>query len=207
MRMPRFRWVALLVIVASSFVAAQQHDALTEKEADQLRETAQEPNKRLLLLVDFAKARMEAIDHLRTDQNMASVQADQVMTLLGDVASIVDEIDENLSSYDSKGEDIRKALREVIAADTDFQLKLRTIKETAPDAQKKQYSFGVENALESVNSSADSARAMLDDENAKKGKEKIDKKDVDKSAKKDKPGKDKKPKPDYTGMGGIGKPQ
>jgi hypothetical protein len=78
-------------------------------------------------------------------------------------------------------------------------LKLRAIKDTTSDAQKKLYSFAVENAMESVNSSADSARAMLDDQNAKKGKEKVDKSDPDESAKKDK--KDKKQKPDYTGMG------
>src|SRR5206468_12588142 len=123
---------------------------------------------------------------------------------------IMDEIDDNLSDYDSKGEDIRKALREVIEADTDFQLKLRAIRDTAPEKVKKQYSFGVENALESVNSSADSARAMLDDENAKKGKEKIEKTEKDKedkSAKKDKPPKEKKQKPDYTGMGGVGQQQ
>lgn len=194
-------FMAVTLIAGSAF--AQRHDALNEKEADQLRETAQEPNKRLHLLVTFAKARMEAIDHLRSDQNMATAQADQVSTLLGDVASIMDEIDDNLEDYDKKGEDIRKALREVIETDTDFQLKLRAIKDTAPEAVKKQYSFGVENALESVNSSADSARAMLDDQNAKKGKEKIEKPEKtpeDKSAKH----KEKKQKPDYTGMGGIG---
>jgi len=52
-----------------------------------------------------------------------------------------------------------------------------------------------------VNSSADSARAMLDSENAKKGKEKIDKSEKDEQAKKEKPAKPKKEKPDYTGMG------
>ena len=205
-----WRWfVPVMLLMVSCFASAQRRDALTEKEADGLRETAQEPVKRIHLMLDYAKARMEAIDHLRSDQNMATVQADQVAKLLGDVASIVDEIDDNLSDYDSKGEDLRKALREVIETDTDFQLKLRAIKDTAPEAQKKLYSFAVEDALESVNSSADSAREMLDDENAKKGKEKIDKTEKNKEvkpAKKDKHD-DKKPKPDYTGMGGIGKPQ
>ena len=170
-----------------------------------MRETAQEPNKRLHLLVTYAKARMEAIEHLRSDKNMAEVQSEKVSDLLGDVAAIVDEIDDNLGSYDSKGEDIRKSLREVIAMDTDFQLKLRAIKDTTPDEHKKLISFSVDNATESVNSSADSARAMLDDENAKKGKEKIEKPEKDEQAKKDKPAKEKKQRPDYTGMG-IPKP-
>jgi hypothetical protein len=117
----------------------------------------------------------------------------------------VDEIDDNLSSYDSKGEDIRKALREVVEMNTDFQLKLRAIKDTTAPEQKKMYSFAIDNAMESVNSSADSARAMLDDENAKKGKEKIDKKEEE-NARKAKPPKDKDERPDYTGMG-IPKPK
>ncbi len=194
-------WMAIIAVLFGSLTAlAQRHDPLTEKEADQLRETAQEPNKRLHLMVMFAKARMEAIDRLRCDKNMAAVQGEQVSDLLGDVASIVDEIDDNLSSYDSKGEDMRKALREVIEMNTDFQLKLRAIKDTTPTEQKRMYSFAIDNATESVNSSADSARAMLDDQNAKKGKEKIDKKEEE-NAKKVKPPKEKKERPDYTGMG------
>lgn len=206
MRRTRFGMAFLALVLVASFAWAQHKDALTEKEADQLRETAQEPNKRLHLLVTFAKARMEAIDHLRSDKNMADVQGEKVSELLGDVAAIVDEIDDNLGTYDSKGEDIRKALREVIAMDTDFQLKLRAIKDTTPDEHKKLISFSVDNAIESVNSSGDSARAMLDDENAKKGKEKFEKPEKDEQAKKDKPIKEKKQKPDYTGMG-IPKPQ
>jgi hypothetical protein len=201
--MKSMRWwmVVIAIVLASTMAMAQRHDALTEKEADQLRETAQEPNKRLHLLVSFAKARMEAIDRLRSDKNMAAVQGEQVGDLLADVASIVDEIDDNLASYDSKGEDVRKALREVIEMNTDFQLKLRAIKDTSAPEQKKMFSFAIDNVTESVNSSADSARAMLDDENAKKGKEKIEKAEKDESAKKSKPPKEKKDRPDYTGMG------
>ena len=199
MRAARFPILMIVVLLISCFATAQRHDPLTEKEADQLRDLAQEPNKRMHLMLNFAKARMEAIEHLRSDKNMAEAQSEQVSNLLGDIAAIIDEIDENLSSYDSKGEDLRKSLREVIETDTSFQLKLRAIKDTTSEAQKKQYSFAVENAMESVNSSGDSARAMLDDQNAKKGKEKVDKSDPDESAKKDK--KDKKQKPDYTGVG------
>jgi hypothetical protein len=200
MRTTRFVLLMIVVLLISCFATAQRHDPLTEKETDQLRDLAQEPNKRMHLMVTFAKARMEAIDHLRSDKNMAEAQGDQVSNLLSDIASIMDEIDDNLNSYNSKGEDLRKSLREVIETDTSFQLKLRAIKDTTSEAQKKLYSFAVENAMESVNSSADSARAMLDDQNAKKGKEKVDKSDPDESAKKDK-SKDKKQKPDYTGMG------
>ena len=206
MKLLRCLAVGILLLTSCSAVA-QRRDPLTDKEADQLRETAQEPNKRMHLLVIFAKARMEAIDHLRSDQKMAETQSDKITELLDDVAAIVDEIDDNLSQYDSRGEDIRKSLREVIEMNSDFQLKLRAIKETSTAGPKKLFTFAVDNATESVNSSADSARAMLDDENAKKGKEKIEKPEKEEKSAKAKPEKQKKDKPDYTGMGGIGKPK
>ncbi len=199
--------VLLVIALALGTAYAQKHDPLTEKEADQLREYAQEPNKRLHLMVGYAKARMEALQHLRSDQNMATTQQDQISSLLDDVAALVDEIDDNLSAYDSKGEDLRKSLREVIEMDSDFQLKLRAIKDTSEQGPKKLSTFAVDNAIESVNASADSARAMLDDQNAKKGKEKVEKEVKEKPAKskKDKSDSDKdKSRPDYTGMGGVG---
>lgn len=213
--MKPLRWIAFALLI--SFVpslAAQRRDPLTDKEVDQLRETAQEPDKRMHLWVTFAKARIEAIDHLRSDKKMADTQAEKVSELLDDVASIVDEIDQNLSEYDKQGSDLRKSLREVIEMDSDFQLKLRAIKDTTEKGPRKLMNFTLDNAMESVNASADSARAMLDDENTKLGKEKPEKPEkknakADKD-KKDKPeSKDKKDRPDYTGIGGAGqeKPQ
>ncbi len=83
--------VLLLAMVALNVTAmAQRRDPLTDKEVNQLRETAQEPDKRMHLLVTFTKARMEMLEHLRTDQNMANAQADKIGDLLDDIANIVD---------------------------------------------------------------------------------------------------------------------
>jgi len=207
MKFSRAWIIVFALLLTSTGLLAQRRDALTDKESDQLREAALEPNTRLHLMVGFAKARMEAIERLRSDPNMARAQQDESTVLLDDIAAIVDEIDDNISDYDHKGEDIRKGLREVIEMDTGFLQKLKAFNEQAEKEQRKMYAFAVENALESINSSADSARATLDDENAKKGKEKIEKPEKDKTAKKDKPAKEKKSKPDYTGMGGIGQPK
>ena len=55
--------VLLLVVVAS---AQRRHrDPLTDAEADQMREVAQEPEKRLKLIIKFAQARLQAIEQLR----------------------------------------------------------------------------------------------------------------------------------------------
>ncbi|HWR36281.1 MAG TPA: hypothetical protein VN622_10470 [Clostridia bacterium] len=174
---------ALLTLsLLMSPAAAQRHrDPLTEAESDQLRETAVEPVKRMKLLVKFARARMEAVDHMRSVPKMTDEEAEKVRSLLDDVANLVDEIDDNLSMYNGRGDDLRKALKEVIEVNSDFQLKLRTLKETSSPEALKQYGFSLEDAMESVNASADSSRAMLESQNASRGKDKSkDAKDKDK---------------------------
>lgn len=200
--------IVLLLLSVSTISAAQRtRDPLNDKEVDILRDFAQEPTKRMQALVKFARARMAVVDQIRTNQKIASEQADKISEVLEDFAYIVDEIDDNLDSYNSKGEDLRKALRGIIEANTEFQLKLRTIKETSSPEQLKLYGFALESATDSVNASADSARAMLDDQMAKKGKEKEEK--PEKAAKKGDKRDDDRPKdntpPDYTGMGGVGR--
>src|SRR2546430_17092096 len=70
----------------------RDRDPLTEKEVDQLRETAIEPEKRLKLMVDFTRARMVAIDQLQSDPKMAKDRAQKIHDLLEDIASLVEEV-------------------------------------------------------------------------------------------------------------------
>lgn len=171
--------LAVLVLLATASLAhaQRQRDPLTEEEADQLRELRQEPLKRLRLIVKYARARMEAVERLRADPRIAG-SGDQIRTMLEDFTNIIDEMDDNLDSY--KTDDLRKPLKQIIEADTEFQLKLRTLKEGTPEAQRVAYSFALDTAIDSVNASADTARAMLDDQLAKRGKVKDEgKKDKD----------------------------
>lgn len=164
----------LLLLMTASLASAQlRRDPLNDKESDQLRETAQEPIKRMKLLISFARARMTAIEQLRANPKLGAQDGpEQVRKMLEDLAGLIDETDENLVTYKGKDEDLRKPLRLVIETDTDLQLKLRTLKETATPDDLKRFGFALETASDSVNSSADSARAMLDEQNASRGKEK-----------------------------------
>jgi archaellum component FlaC len=173
--------VLCLVALFSSFAQAQhKRDPLTEPEVDQLRETAQEPDKRLKLMVKFARARMLAIDQLRSDPKLAQGRGEKIHDLLEDFMNLVDEIDDNVDNYSGKQSDIRKSLKDVVEADTEFQLKLRTLKDAAKNDPKvadeaKDYDFVLDNTLEAVNQSVDNARKTLDEQNeefAKKNKKK-----------------------------------
>ena len=172
-----FSVVCLFALFASFARAQHKRDPLTEPEVDQLRETAQEPDKRLKLMVKFARARMLAIDQLRSDPKLAQGRGEKIHELLEDFMNLVDEIDDNVDNYSGKQSDIRKSLKELVEADTDFQLKLRTLKDAAKSDPKvadevKDYEFVLDNTLEAVNQSVDNARKTLDEQNEEFAKKK-----------------------------------
>lgn len=173
-------------LTSITLLAAQMggREPLNEKEIDQLRETAQEPEKRLKLMVDFARARLATIDQMRGDPRFAADRGPRVHDLLEDFTKLVDEIGDNLDDYAGRQADLRKALKFVIQGSSEFQLKLRTLKEQgagAGDAAKNEtgdYTFALQNAIEAVNTNLDDARKLLAEQEAafKEAKEKAKKK-------------------------------
>ncbi len=160
----------------ASFSAAGR-DPLTEVEADKLREVAQEPEKRIKLFIDFARARLLAIDQLRADPKLASERGKQIHNLLTDFLSIAESMEDNLDMFSRQHADLRKPLKQTIEAYTDWQLRLRNLKE-APKAdakaaeELKQYDFVLESATDAVNGGLDGAREMLQEQNKRKEEEK-----------------------------------
>lgn len=160
-----------LLLAAAAPLAAQVggRDPLTTKEADELRELSQEPDKRLKLMLQYVRARLATIEQLRGDPRMAADRGPQVHDLLEDFTKLMDEVGDNIDDYADRKTDLRKPLREVIQADSEFQLKLRSIKEQGPGAgaaanEFKDYNFALQNAIEAVNSSLDDCRKLLDEQ-------------------------------------------
>ena len=155
----------------------QRHDPLTHQETDALRDAAQMPDARTKLFLAFARARLEAAEKLHTGPELQQSQAlIEFGGLLYDFADIIDELDDNLDAFDDHGTDLRAALRAVIESETDFQQRLRKIRETLPPAVLQQVNGELEDAIESVDDSAKSSRAMLDEQNEHRGQEKAEKK-------------------------------
>jgi len=164
MRTLRFLLPLLLLAVTVIPALAQKRDPLTENESDQVRELAQEPDKRIKLLLKFTEARLATIEQMQGDARLAAGRGKQVHDLLEDFTSMIDELDDNIDDYTEKKSDIRKALKDVIETETAFQLKLRTLKEQkTPPREFGEYNFVLQNATEAVNSSLDNAREALQD--------------------------------------------
>ena len=168
MRMLKF--VGLSAVVLAGLISlcgaqVKNRDPLTEQEVDQMRETADYPNKRLELMIGFARGRMKSIEDLRTATKTAADRPEKIHDLLQDFLSLLDEIDDNIDMYGAHKTDMRKGLKLLIEADSEWQLQLRQLKEQSPPEELQQYSFVLTNAKDTVSDSAQSARETLEEQN------------------------------------------
>jgi len=175
--------MAFLLLLLALPAAARKHDPLTEAEADQLREVAMEPYKRIKLMIKFTEARLVAIDQVRVDPKLGAERGRHIHDLLEDFTAILDEINDNLDQYESRPLDkdtvkqYHKALKELIEADERFDLKLRTLKsaaETDPVTKKEapDFRFVLQDAMDALKSNADIAREYIETTHEQKGAEK-----------------------------------
>lgn len=170
--------VILLVAVSAGTQGQARRDPLNDREIEQLRETAQDPARRIEYLISYTRDRMLAIERLHSNANSGLGDADRIGDLLGDVASLIDELDDNLTMYNGHSEDLRKSLRQVLDAEAEFQKKMRELDDHATPLQKRSFAAALADASDSLSTSTESARAMLADQLQKKGelksKEKTD---------------------------------
>jgi len=165
---------ALVALLNSPAWAQRQRDSLTNPEVDQLRDTALEPDLRVKLYVKFARARLASLEPARSDSKTTD-RGKETHDRLQEFLDVYDEMNENIDTYVDRKSDLRKALKAVIEADTEFQAKLRALKDAANTAKEeaKQYEFLLSTALETLDSSAQDHRQLLtDQEEAAKQKKK-----------------------------------
>lgn len=156
------RLIVLLItlLLANSFAFAGSRDPLTPKEADELRDVKEFPNKRIELLIKFAKARMLAIQQVQSDPKLTD-RPQQLHDLLEDFNFLTDELDDNLDMYTRQKADFRKSLKLAIEAYSDWQVRLRTLKESMKPEELKTFKFALDTAVENVNAGADTSRELL----------------------------------------------
>ena len=166
--------IAVSLVAAAPAIAQNRVDPLNDAEIDQLRDAAQEPEARLKLYVQFAQTRWTAIEKARTDPKVADklqVVHDQLQGFL----NVYDEMDDNIDTFVKRESDLRKPLKAVLVADSEFMAKLRALNgdaEEHPD-QMEQYGFLLKSALETVDSSyKDHQELLVEQEEAAKHKKK-----------------------------------
>src|SRR3981189_27582 len=146
-------------LAALPVVAQRRHDPLTPPEINQLRDAMVEPDQRLKLYMTFARDRMTKLEQIRSDPKSTN-RAHQTHDMLADFLAVYDELNDNIDMYVGRKDDIRKPLKVIIEVDTEFQSKLRALKNAANTnaAEASQYEFLLTDALDTVDSSADDHR-------------------------------------------------
>lgn len=117
------------------------------------------------LYVEFARARLAKLEEVRSDSKVKD-RARQTHDLLDDFQLLYDELNDNIDTYVERKNDIRKPLKAILEADTEFQAKLRALKDAAgvSPAEAQQYAFVLDNAIETVDSSTEDHRKLLADQ-------------------------------------------
>jgi hypothetical protein len=154
--------------------AQRRSDPLTQEEIDLLRDSAIEPEPRMKLYVQFARARLVKLEQMRTDPKVTD-RAAQTHQMLADFLSVYNELNDNLDNFEGRKADLRKAMRFVIEGDTEFQAKLRALKDGVNTSKEdvSEYQFILSDALETVdNSTADHRKLQADEEEMWKRKKK-----------------------------------
>jgi hypothetical protein len=171
-------WVCLgLLILTGTTASAQRHrDPFTQSEIDQIRDASWDPQQRLTLYVKFARARLVGLEVMRSDPKTKD-RAQQTHDKLDDFLLIYDELNDNIETYVDRKDDIRKPLKLIIDADTEFQAKLRALKEAADVSpeETKRYEFVLTNLLETLDTSTeDHRKLMVEQQEAAKHRKKSD---------------------------------
>src|ERR1700691_4157904 len=168
-------YAGLLWLIAAPASAQRHRDPFTQPEIDQIRDASWEPEQRLSLYVKFARARLVGLEQMRSVPKTKDRPL-QTHDKLDDFLLIYDELNDNIETYIDRKNDIRKPLKGIIDADTEFQSKLLALKDASGVSaeEAKQYEFVLTEALDTLDGSVEDHRKLLaDQEDAAKHKKKF----------------------------------
>jgi hypothetical protein len=149
-----FRLTLILLLAAGPLAA--QRDFLTAGETDQVR-LAQEPNDRLKLYADFARARVRLIEQLvATDKTGRSAL---IHDTLEDFTKIIEAIDTVADDALKRGAEITEGMTFVAESEKWMVAALQRVENSKPKDVAR-YQFALETAIDTVR---DSLELSLED--------------------------------------------
>ncbi len=142
---------ALLVLLAPALAGAQNRDFLTGDEVDQIRE-AQDPNARLQLYIQFAKARVALVEQLLSKEKPGRTAL--IHDALEDYSQIIEAIDTVADDALNRKLDISEGMKLVAPAEKEMAATLSKL-DANPQKDYARYEFVLKQAIETTQDSAD----------------------------------------------------
>jgi hypothetical protein len=176
--MSRFLPWALLagLVLVPCTATAGRHDPLTSDEIDQLREVALDPESRLKLFADFARLRFTAIETARMPNKPdpakpGAAKPDagnprSLHDLMEDFLAVYDELDENISMYEDRQADLRKAMKVVLLADNEFHARLEGLRHNLTPEERTDCDFVLSSIVEAVTTGTADHKKLLEEQEA-----------------------------------------
>ncbi len=148
--------VALLLLLGCCLPAEaqKQRDPLSPGQVDQVRELGDHPVERLKLYLKFVNERIDAIREMTPNSTENSRPA-ELRARLEEFTRLVDELSDNMDTYDADHADLRKALRLIVDSSAKWPA---VLKGPAPD---RMYDFSRTTALDAAASNSEQAQKML----------------------------------------------
>jgi hypothetical protein len=179
--MSRFLPWALLagLVLVPSTALAGRHDPLTSDEIDQLREVALDPESRLKLYADFARLRFTAIETARMPKKLDAAKPGaakpdaapqdaanprSLHDLMEDFLAVYDELDENISMYEDRQSDLRKAMKIVLLADNEFHARLEGLQHNLTPEEHTDCDFVLSTIVEAVTAGTAEHKKLLEEQ-------------------------------------------
>jgi hypothetical protein len=149
---------ALFLFAFLALPLAAERDFLTADEADQIRETAQDPNARLKLYVHFAKQRMDLVKSmLSKDKAGRSIL---VHDALDDYSHIIDALDDVVDDALKHKADLKVGLGLVQSGESQMLAELEKIRDSNPKDVAR-YEFALKQAIDTTSDSLDLSKQDL----------------------------------------------
>jgi len=149
--------LAFTPLLTAHGTAQSSKDPLNYDEVEQVREYANQPNERLKLYQKFIDQRVEAITKLANDRKAQNRSA-ELRARIEEFTSLVDELQDNLDTYDHDHADIRKALKSLSVASVKWEPALHL-----PEANPL-YDFDRKSAVEAAKSAVDQIKQVQNEQ-------------------------------------------
>ena len=159
--MPLFS-VALLLCLAAGVTplrSGAQQSSLSDSEVEKLRDTAASAPDRIMAFVAFIDQRTVRLEKLSSSNRVPGREED-THELFQQIASILDDLDDNLDDYSKRHLDIRRVLPKLIAATERWGTQLKS------PAEDESYNLSRRLALDSLQDVHESAVKMVDEQKA-----------------------------------------